>query len=200
MKLLREYIRKSLRERADDYEWSYLLSSPFSARNALAAYYCNYYDADSILEVGGYRNPITQFYTGPASRITLVDPLMVDSQQIHQTAGNTCEVVQIRGRLHEVDIEPHDTVVCVGLAIYDTDFDQSQSHDRFKELCESAKTVIIDVPTEGEVNVNAANDIIASLPHTKTVDIAMDFTPSQVEDVVKVHNKRRLIVLRNESR
>lgn len=200
MNLLREYIRETLNERADDYEWAYLLTTPFSARNALAAYYCKYYDADSILEVGGYRNPIHQFYTGPASRITVVDPLLTESRQIHNTEGNICEVIQIRGRLHEVDLEPHDTVVCVGLAIYDTNFGQNSSHERFKELCKAAKTVIIDVPIEWEDSVAALNDIMKTIPHEKTVDIAMDFTPSHVEDVSTVHNKRRLVVLRNEKR
>ena len=198
--LLRRYIRQTLTERTDDYEWAYLLSTPFSARNALAAYYCDYYDADSILEVGGYRNPIHQFYKGPASKITIVDPMLTESRQIHNTAGNTCEVIQKRGRLHETEIEPHDTVVCMGLAIYDTLFEHNRSHERFKELCKSAETVILGVPTEWEDSVKAANDIMESLPHKKTVDIAMDFTPSGVEDVVPVHNKRRLIVLRDKKR
>jgi len=201
---LRRTIRKAvsglLNERADEKEWAYLLSSPFSARNALAAHYCDHYDADSILEVGGYRNPITQFYKGPASRITMVDPMLTNSRQVHKTGGNKCNVTQLRGRLHDFDIEPHDTVVCLGMSLYDTDTNEQRSYDRFKELCKSAKTVIMEVPTEWEHSVNSANDLMHTLPHEKIVDISMDFTPSNVKDIEKIHNKRRLIVLRNESR
>jgi len=200
MNLLREYIRKALWERADDYEWAYLLTTPFSARNALAAYYCDYYDADRILEVGGYRNPIHQFYKEPASRITIVDPLVTESRQIHQTAGNTCEVVQLRGRLHEVDIEPHDTVVCLGMSVYDSNFGEQSSYEVFNCLCNEAETVILGVPVEWEESVDQANKLISTLPHEKSVDISMDFSNSDVEDVVQVHNKRRFLVFRNKKR
>jgi len=200
MKLLRKCIRSLLAERADDYEWAYLLSTPFAARNALAAYYCDYYDADRILEVGGYRNPLHQFYKGPASLITVVDPMLTDSMQVHETAGNRCKVDHRRGRLHEVDLDHHDTVVCIGLAINDTDLDGAQSYEALKDACKEAKTVILGVPTEWEQSVRQANELMSILPHEKTVDIAMDFTPSKVQDAVPVHNKRRLIVLRNEER
>ncbi len=51
--------------------WPYLETEPFKLRYALAAYLLR--DCPEIIEIGGYKTPITNFIEAP-KRITVLDP------------------------------------------------------------------------------------------------------------------------------
>lgn len=55
-------------------EWKYLYSKPFQIRYVIAAHYLK--DCPSIIEIGGYKSPITDFLSHPFKQVVSVDPLI----------------------------------------------------------------------------------------------------------------------------
>ena len=53
-------------------EWDYLVSEVFQSRHLVAAYYLR--NCSHILEVGGYKTPITNYLYGEHESVTVVDP------------------------------------------------------------------------------------------------------------------------------
>jgi hypothetical protein len=183
----------------DDAEWEYLLSEPFKARNHLACAWCR--DSQSILEVGSYRNPIHEFYSGGAAElITLVDPKADTFDEVRNINGRGVRVISHGEKLHEIDIPDHDTVIALGLGIPDPKEGHNQSYQALKNLCKNASTVILEGSVEWPETVEQVEGIIEVLDqHEKIVDIQIDYSGSDVKDVNapgKVYDDRRFVVLK----
>lgn len=79
-------------------EWKYLESDPFKARQILAAHHLK--DCKNILEVGGYKTPITQFLQGYHESVTVVDPL-AKPYSCDTLNGKHCEVRHLPIKIEE---------------------------------------------------------------------------------------------------
>ena len=182
-----------LNEKRDNVEWEYLLSEPFTARNYLAAAWCK--DSKKVLEVGSYKNPIYNFYTGQSVKsFTLVDPKAKSFEKSKKIGSNTIKISSHGKKLEDVKIAMYDTVICLGL-----DIPSKESFNILKEYCKKANTIILEGTTSWPNAVRQVNEIIELHSHKIVVDIKMDYTNSNVKNLKSsqpVYNERRFIVLK----
>jgi len=205
MKQLRQYIRECFKNKillekrqGKEAEWDYLISEPFHARNHLACAWCN--SAESILEVGSYKNPLYDFYSsGAAKVITVVDPKAETFTEVRDIGGQQVKIVSHGEKLHDVKVPRHEAVVALGLAIPKPKEGMNQSLESLKALCQLADTVILEGAVDWPEAVEQIELIMESLPHETIVDIQIDYSGSGIEDPDapgKVYDDRRFVVLK----
>jgi len=188
-------LKQILIKENDNCDWDYLLSEPFTARNHLAAAWCK--DSKNVLEVGSYKNPLYNFYTGQNVKLfTLVDPKAKSFEKTQKIGSNTIKISSHGEKLEDVKIPNHDTIVCLGL-----DIPSRESFSILKEHCKNASTIILEGTISWPKTVRQINEIIELRSHKIVVDVKIDYTNSNVKTLNTSHpvyNERRFIVLRND--
>jgi hypothetical protein len=115
-------------------EWRYLTSKPFQIRFLIAAFFLK--ECENIIEIGGYKMPITDFLTHDFHQAVSIDPLIDPKEEP--------KVLHAKEDYRYFDFKPFLTkpygLVLLGM---DLPFD-------FKlfSLVASAKKVIIDFPQD----------------------------------------------------
>lgn len=121
----------------------HLLSPVMSSRQALAAHFLR--ACDHIIELGGYKAPITPFLTHGPKSVLSVDPKMApfEAEQLH---GKPCRVRHVAAKFQrmEFDIEPDE----YGLAILGYSLkgygDRNPDDEVLFELVDKARVTVID--------------------------------------------------------
>jgi hypothetical protein len=178
-------------------EWDYLLSEPYKARNYLAAAWAK--DSNSILEVGGYKNPIYQFYNDQnAKLITNVDPKGETFEKNIKIGSKNVKISSYGEKLEDVKNLDPDTVIALGLAI-----PSRESFEALKNYSKNANTIILEGAINWPQTVKQMNEIIEeftiSQSHHIIADIILDFSNSNVKTLntsQPVYDKRRFVVLK----
>ena len=113
-------------------EWKYLNSTPFMNRQVLAAHHVQGFK--TIIEIGSYLHPISQFLTHPFKKCLCIDPLTVPF--------NDGKVEHVQGDYREFDfsfIEGDYALVLLGMEL--------PVHPSLFSLLNGAGRVIIELST-----------------------------------------------------
>lgn len=131
---------------AGEREWHYLATPAFQTRYVLAAHYLD--DLDDIVEIGGYRTPITGFLRRPKRSVTVLDPRVAPLQQ-DQLLGQPCRVRHVPTLFQDF----HDWPERYGLALLGLDFElyeltRRQRHavlQQFEAVVRRADRIVVEI-------------------------------------------------------
>ena len=100
-------------------DMNYLLSEGARARYVLAAHYVR--DQPQIVEIGGFKTPITAFLTRIPERVLVVDPL-ISEYHGHELHGEPCRIEHLATTFqrHTFDLEPGAYGLVLLGALYET--------------------------------------------------------------------------------
>jgi len=127
-------------------EWSYLATPAFQTRYILASWYLERYP--DVVEIGGYRTPITTFFRTPKRSVTVLDPRIVPAES-DTVAGSPCRVRHLPLMFQDFDGWPER----YGLALLGLDFElyeltrrrRREVLDRFEAVVRRADRIVIEV-------------------------------------------------------
>lgn len=163
--MLRIILLLLLLTRVNTREWEYLYSEPFKARYAIAAYYLR--DCETIIEIGGYKTPISDFVEG--KKVIVIDP-RVDLKltdlvtQLPITFQEWTDSSSIKGEF--------------GLLILGFELNNMSPSDwkRFYDLVDDSKRVLIGIPKNYQPSIVQLNQILANVKKKQVMKIHLDFT------------------------
>lgn len=168
--------------------WDYLLTEPFSGRNALAAYYVR--DCAQIVEIGSYKNPITNFLYTSHDTIWCVDPLLKRS-----TKGSS--VLFIKKPFQDVDFSP----IQDGFGLVTLGLDIGIEHaDAFIALLQRSRVAVLESWQTWPPYVNMLRRILERTNKKVVTTIEFDFSnsevPAQIDGSFPTRYNREMVVLR----
>jgi hypothetical protein len=149
-------------------EWKYLWSEPFQSRCVLAANWLK--DCPTIVEIGGYKTPISQF----VSQDKIVYALDPRTEESHV------------GNFHHLNIPFQDWnqkpegvygVVILGIELHLEERDWQKVYD----LIESAQIVVIEVPLEHCHSVNQFARILENTKKKIACRVTLDLSDNDYE-------------------
>ncbi len=192
--------------RSDDRDgeiWSYLLDPALRTRYALAAHFLRGFDA--ILEVGGYRTPITDFLTHSPGKVVVVDPY-IEPREESSLRGRPCQVHHVAADLDRFDDSeivggPY-ALVFLGMDLYDPQKTMAQTvatYTRFAELLSRAQRAVLEYPPAWGRSKRLFDVLLSLLQPRIVYECFMDLSNNPVdglEDDIKAERLvRRFVVL-----
>ena len=127
----------------DGRDIPHLAAPVLTARQALAAHFLH--GCPHIIEIGGYKTPITPFLTHTPETVTSVDP-KIEPLSIDELHGEPCRVRHLACKFQEVDfdVEPYDYgLVILGYSLKPFG-DEAPDGDRLAGLIDQAGLTVID--------------------------------------------------------
>lgn len=82
-------------------DFAYLMTEAGRARSRLASHYLK--DCENILEIGGFKTPITPYLIGPHKRVLSIDP-KGEEYESPELNGHPCEVRHVVDRFQNIEI------------------------------------------------------------------------------------------------
>jgi len=157
-------------------EWKYLETKPFQSRYAIAAWLLK--DCKQILEIGGYRTPVTDFLYGDHEQITVADPKM---EEYHATEhrGKPCKVDHYSSR-YPVDIElrPGEYgLLVLGLELHLSDREWAD----FYYLVQRSQLAVFGVVPDHIHSVNQFDGILRNSGKSIDTTIRLDLSDNNFE-------------------
>lgn len=176
----------------------YLLTPVAEARQALAAYYIR--GCSTVVEIGGYKAPITKFLIDVPERVLVIDP-KVDPFQARSLYGYPCEVAHLPTRLHRLDPPPvlargEYALVLLGFSPKFPDLDAEGEVAAWRQIIElvaGARRTILEYALDNANGVAGAERLFAALDRARPVDITLDATRSP--GIHPDYARRRFVVL-----
>jgi hypothetical protein len=167
-------------------EWVYLYSKAFKSRSAVAAYYLK--DCQEIIEIGGFKTPISDFVTGKI--VSVIDPLIPPKQE----GGVTHYPVVWREWLKEP------ITSCYGVLILGFHLEGMCGEDwrRLYTMVNDSKITVIEFPRDFSPSADQVNELLQNTTKHITVKINLDFSGSDLGDLTESwppYEKRTLYVL-----
>ncbi len=186
-----------------DYDdlFGYLLTEAAQARYILAAHYVR--DCDHIVEIGGYKAPITKFVTTVPKSILVLDP-KTDEFHSDSLYGKPCRVDHLATTFQEHAFEAEkDTygLVIIGLSLKFFSKDETKKAkewDRLLDLINNARVTIVETPVNCERGENNIAHILDACDVTVKLRLDMDMgdNPGMHQD----YCNRQFMVLVPEGR
>lgn len=172
-------------------EWKYLLSEPFQVRHVLAAHFVR--DCDHIVEVGGYKLPITWFLTaGQHKSITVIDPLVTPLVSDRHN-GYVCTVRHVATEVQLMPIpESKFGLVALGLNV-------RGDPRHFYEMVACAEIVVLEFPPDFDPSVELFENTLAYSRKQITLKFDLDLSGNDFGDMTDSYPprpKRRMVVLK----
>lgn len=145
-------------------EWKYLWSEAFKTRYAIAAWLLR--DVPYVLEIGGYKTPISYFLR-PDQKSISIDP-RTEPYKDHRT-----EHVSASFDANTSIVIPDQ----YGMAILGLDLGMSQSGwEKLFNLINGAKRTVIEIAVEHPTSVSQLTKITANTNTKNSMIISMDFS------------------------
>ncbi len=116
---------------------AYLLTPEAGVRQVLAAYYVR--DCPHVVEIGGYKVPITKYLLGSHESVTVVDP-QVDPFEADVWNGRACRIQHLQKRYQDASLElPKRSygLILLGLAL--RHFGSNSVNSEWAQLCALAR-------------------------------------------------------------
>lgn len=158
-------------------EWTYLTSEAFQTRYVLAAHFVK--DCANIIEVGGYKTPITTFLTGKHDSVLVLDPL-TEPYEAHMLYGRIGSVSHIPIGFGEAVINIENLgnygLVMLGMAIRD-------DHAKLFDLVKRAAVVVIEFPPDFEPSAKLFHAIISTTGRKIALQLGLDMTGNDFGDL-----------------
>ncbi len=178
-------------------DMNYLLSEGAKARYVLAAHYVR--DQAHIVEIGGFKTPITAFLTRVPERVLVVDPLIAEYRG-DELGGVCCRVEHVASTFQDYafDLEPGNYgLVLLGASMkhFSSDSTQRQVETRkLVSLVENSAVAVLEFALEWSLG----KDNITTILDNTRAEIIMqaDLDLSQSPGMDTIHHRRRLVVLK----
>jgi hypothetical protein len=178
-------------------DMNYLLSEGARARYVLAAHYVR--NQRQVVEIGGFKTPITAFLTRVPEQVLVVDPL-VQAYQADELYGNPCRVEHIATTFQEHPFHLHSGaygLVLLGASMkhfsQDSTLRQSEA-DKLVGLVSHAAVAVLEFALEWELGKDNITAILDNIGFE--IILQMDIDLSQSPGMNTAHHRRRLMVLK----
>ncbi len=154
--------------------WAYLQTPGFQSRQALAAWLVESFE--HVVEIGGYRSPISRFLRRAPRSVTIIDPL-VQPLEADTLAGAPCRVRHVAARFEDVvlDVDRY-ALVLLG---FDIELDEQPEEARapalaaLDRLIAGADRVVVEWAVEWAPSRALAEHVIASADWDRPFDVGM---------------------------
>jgi len=162
-------------------EWKYLSAESFRSRNVLAAHFLR--DCPTVVEIGGWRNPIDHFLTGRHRSVMVVDPLIRDHTR-GELNGAPCRVRHVGARFQDLwwqIIRPRE----YGLAMLGLDMEGLSDGDArvLWDLIDNARTTVVEFPSFWEPSRAQYERLRANTSVRERARIALDLSHNDFGDL-----------------
>ena len=127
----------------DGSDIPHLAAPVLAARHALAAYFLR--ECRHIIEIGGYKTPITPFLTHTPQTVTSIDP-KIEPLSTDELNGRPCKVRHLAQKFQEVDFDlaPHSYgLVILGYSLKPYG-DEPPDGEKLAKLIDGARLTVID--------------------------------------------------------
>lgn len=174
----------------------YLITEAAQCRYVIAAHFLR--ECSHVIEIGGFKTPITQYLTGTHESVTVYDPLMQDRTENHLN-GQRCQVRYISESFQDAKLEVGSGtygLIMLGLSLKHFSDDPEQAEQQWSKLISmvtSAKLAVIEAALDWHLGKQALDKIstVPQLHQRVSLDIDMSANPNMDPD----HFRRRLLVL-----
>lgn len=188
--------------------WEYLQNPVLQVRQVLAAHFLREYR--HIVEIGGYKNPMTRFVTHEFDELVVIDPL-IEKYEAFEREGRPCSVRHLPIDLGEFEIGPwlQKRFACVfcGMDLNRVDKSPAEwlaSVCQFLLLLSHAELGVIEYPMNWQPSVKLFNVVLSILQPRLAADIRIDLSrypeDAEVTDEVRSRFVRRLVVLKDSDK
>jgi hypothetical protein len=182
-----------------EFEWAYLSSVPFQSRYALAAWQVA--DIHDIVEIGGYRTPITQFLRGAHRTVTVLDP-HIAPHQAESLNGAPCRVRHAACFFQDWADWPKDyALVMLGLDLELYEISRARRRkvlEQFTPVVGGAKRIVMEIPQDWAPSRWLGAWIEKTTGYNRTMDVILDIRGDLGVDLSRSWppiRRRRVIVL-----
>lgn len=177
-------------------DMDYLVTEAAQTRCVIAAHFVR--DCAHVVEIGGFKTPISLYLTGRHDSVTVFDPLMND-YQARTLNGKPCRVRHVSRSFQdaEIELEPGSYgLVMLGCSLKhfsDAPRERERQWRRLAGIVERAGVAVIEAAVDWRLG-RAALDRLGSLPAMqRRVCLDMDLRGNPGMDTN--HYRRRLLVL-----
>lgn len=181
----------------DSYpEMAYLLSEAAQARYVLAAHYVS--DCEKIVEIGGFKTPITKFLTTTPKSILVLDP-KIEEFHTDYLYGSPCQVDHIATTFQRFDFNLQKYsygLVLLGCSIKHFGDEEETKNTQWTKLVDLVDRAQITV-LEFAVDWAPGRDTVDALTckTTTRTKVQFDLDLSDSHDMDTPYKKRRFLVL-----
>lgn len=177
-------------------DMDYLTTEAAQTRCVIAAHFVR--DCPHVVEIGGFRTPVSLYLTGVHESVTVFDPLMRE-YEADSLNGAPCRVRHVSRSFQEagIDFEPGSYgLVMLGASLKHFSGDpkeQERQWDRLAAMVTGAGVAVIEAAVDWRLG-RAALDRLGSLPSLRT-RVCLDMDLSHNAGMDSDHCRRRLLVL-----
>ena len=176
-------------------DMDYLLSEAAQTRSVIAAHFVR--DCPHVLELGGFKTPISQFLGGRHQSVTVVDPLMREYES-PSLNGFPCHVRHISQPFQNAELNMSGEYGFVMLGASLKYFNEDSEHKQREwqmlvNLVTAARVAVIEAALDwplGKGILDRMQDIPGMQPRA-SIDLDLSANPGMDPD----HYRRRLLVL-----
>jgi hypothetical protein len=163
-------------------EWNYLATPAFQTRYVLAAHHMA--GCADVVEIGGYRTPITNFLAGPHRSVLVLDP-RIAPLELPELRGQPCRVRHLPRLFQEHDDYPAD----YGLVLLGIDLElytmrrrvREETLHRFRRLLEGARRIVMEAPRDWPAS-RWLDDWILKLPRFRVhLRVRLEVLPEHLQ-------------------
>lgn len=177
-------------------DMNYLLSEAAQSRYILAAHYVR--DCPHVVEIGGFKTPITRYLTTTPSSVLVLDPKM-PAYRADTLHGQPCRVRHLAARFQdwEFDYQPGTYgLVILGCSMKYFSTEEARREEEWGKLVhliDRARVAVLEFPVDWR---RGADDVqrMLSRAHTRT-RLQMDLDMQGSPGMDTVYCKRRFLVL-----
>jgi hypothetical protein len=182
----------------DSYpDMNYLMCEGARTRYLIAAHHLR--DCDTVVEIGGFKTPITGFLTRVPERVLVVDPL-IRGYSGTSLRGEPCRLEHVASTFQDYhfDLEPHRYgFVMLGLSLKHFSAHQPTSEREWRKLrglLQDASVAVIEWSVAWPLGRDLGERLLAELKAETVVDLELDLGRSPGMDTER--HRRRVLVLK----
>ncbi len=181
------------------HDMAYLDTESFQCRQVLAAHFLR--SCPTILEIGGFISPISNFLQHHPERVVIVDPRITAGVE-SQLHGQPCRFERIRKRIQDCDVElaaGSYGFVLLGYSLKGMETEAGQSvHKRLLTLVANAAVAVLEYAPDWPLAAAAMDRLMGELANAPALDLGLDLGAGH--SALTEYPRRRLLVYRNASR
>jgi hypothetical protein len=189
-------------ERDSYADMNYLLSEGAICRYLIAAHHLR--SCPQVVEIGGFKTPITRFLTHHPQSVVVVDPLIEPfrSDELH---GRPCRVEHVRTtfQAHEFSLPAGGYgLVLLGASMKyfsEDDARRRQEWAKLRALVANAQVAVLEHPVQWPLGREIVKRLLAAIDHDLVVSVDLDLKRSPGMDGDHFLRRLRIVKPRGSS-